>query len=33
MLPGQRYDITVPNINARFKFDICRPDRGTCLNY
>ena len=33
MLPGQRYDITVPNINARFKFDICRPDGGACLNY
>ena len=33
MLPGQRYDIPVTNINARFKFDICRPDGGACLNY
>lgn len=33
MYPGQRYDITVPDINARFRFDICRPDGGACLNY
>jgi len=33
MLPGQRYDIPIANINARFKFDICRPDGGACLNY
>lgn len=33
MHPGQRYDISVPDINARFKFDICRPDGGTCLSY
>lgn len=33
MLPGQRYDISVPNINSQVKFDICRPDGGSCLNY
>lgn len=33
MYPGQRYDIPVPDINARFRFDICRPDGGACLNY
>ena len=33
MHPGQRYDISVPDINARFKFDICRLDGGTCLSY
>ena len=33
MLPGQRYDIPVPAINDRFKFDICRPDGRACLNY
>lgn len=33
MLPSQRYDIPIANINARFKFDICRPDGSACLNY
>lgn len=33
MSPGKRYDIVVPNINNRFKFDICRPDGRACLNY
>ncbi len=33
MSPGKRYDIAVPNINNRFKFDICRPDGRACLNY
>lgn len=33
MHPGQRYDISVPNINDQVKFDICRPDGGSCLNY
>ena len=33
MHPGQRYDISVPNINNQVKFDICRPDGGSCLNY
>ena len=33
MEPGQRYDIPVANINDRFKFDVCRPDGGACLNY
>ena len=33
MKPGQRYDISVPNMNDQVKFDICRPDGGSCLNY
>ncbi len=33
MHPGQRYDITVPNVNDQVKFDVCRPDGGSCLNY
>lgn len=33
MTPGNTYDIPVSNINSRFKFDICRPDGGACLNY
>ena len=33
MIPGSRYDIYVPAINARFKFDICRPNGASCLNY
>ena len=33
MKPGQRYDISIPNINDQVKFDICRPDGGSCLNY
>ena len=33
MHPGQRYDIMVPNINDHVKFDVCRPDGGSCLNY
>lgn len=33
MFPGSRYEISVPAINARFKFDICRPDGRPCLNY
>ena len=27
------YPLRTANINARFKFDICRPDGGACLNY
>lgn len=33
MQPGQRYDISVQNINNQVKFDICRPDGGVCLYY
>ena len=33
MFPGQRYDIPVAEINARFKFNICRTDGSTCLHY
>lgn len=33
MLPGEQYDIAVPNINDRYKFDICRPDGKPCMNY
>ncbi len=33
MEPGSRCEIPVPSVNARFKFDICRPDGGACLNY
>ena len=33
MKPNQHYDITIQNINARFKFDVCRPDGEACLNY
>lgn len=33
MVTGKRYDIAVPNINSRYKFDICRPDGMACLNY
>ena len=31
--PGERYDLALPGINDRFKFDVCRPDGRSCLNY
>ncbi|MBQ9668207.1 MAG: hypothetical protein IJV45_05650 [Prevotella sp.] len=33
MEPGQRYEIALPEVNDCFKFKICRPDGGVCMDY
>lgn len=31
--PDERCDLVLPDINDCFKFDVCRPDGMSCLNY